>query len=492
MLGLVLACGLGSLALGQDDNTDLHRYRFYIGYAFVHGRLDRDLAPAALGTYLNPALDAIDYLGMTRLPPRVFGFLLGALHGLNPALVFLLARRLLLRLREAFGLALLAAVLAATGPSAKSLLGTTLGDTTASIPVLLALFLVVLHVTEWQSRAWLLPAAGVLAGVAVGLKLTTLPYLIALTGVVTIMVLGKSARVRDAAAFAGGATLGFLAVAGYWCWQMWRHFENPLFPLANHIFKSPYLPPEAIRDLRWAAHGLSDYLSPPLLMALGATSRLQEIPFRDSRFLLVAIAGLAWMALRLARKRAALAPAESLLLFYALTAYLIWLAAFYYYRYAVVLEYLAPLLLVILVRALVPRHAVRLLWIAGIVVLLSTSVGSWQRYEWGERWWRVQLPPQAYVPDTLVLLDSPLSSFLIPYFPEQATFAGLEWSGSSRLEALLATRIAAHRGAFMVLSRLSQADDPGLGRFRLEATNDCGIVRTGYGKWSLCRARRSR
>ena len=130
---LIVGSGVGSLLLGQDANTDLHRYRFYIGYAFVHGRLDTDLVPAALGTFLNPTLDAFHYLGMAHLPPRLFGFLLGALQGLNPALVFLLARRLLDRGPGSGTLAVLVGVLAATGPTAHSLLGTTMGDTTASI-----------------------------------------------------------------------------------------------------------------------------------------------------------------------------------------------------------------------------------------------------------------------------------------------------------------------------------------------------------------------
>ena len=92
--------------------------------------------PAALGTFLNPTLDSFHYLGIAHLPPRLFGFLLGALQGLNPALVFLLARRLLDRGPGSGTLAVLVGVLAATGPTAHSLLGTTMGDTTASIPFL--------------------------------------------------------------------------------------------------------------------------------------------------------------------------------------------------------------------------------------------------------------------------------------------------------------------------------------------------------------------
>ena len=51
---LVVGSGVGALLLGQDANIDLYRYRLYIGYAFVHGRLDQDLAPSALGTLPEP------------------------------------------------------------------------------------------------------------------------------------------------------------------------------------------------------------------------------------------------------------------------------------------------------------------------------------------------------------------------------------------------------------------------------------------------------
>ena len=163
---LIIGSGVGSLVLGQDVNTDLYRYHFYNGYAFVHGRFDTDLVPAALGTFLNPTLDSLHYLGITHLPPRLFGFLLGALQGLNPALVFLLARRLLDRGPGSGTLAVLVGVLAATGPTAHSSLGTTMGDTTVSIPLLASLLVVLGGRGTPDERAgtpaWL--GAGFLAG----------------------------------------------------------------------------------------------------------------------------------------------------------------------------------------------------------------------------------------------------------------------------------------------------------------------------------------
>jgi hypothetical protein len=491
---LVLGCGVGSLLLGQDDNTDLHRYRFYIGYAFVHGRFDLDLVPAALGTFLNPTLDAFHYLGIAHLPPRLFGFLLGALQGLNPAVVYLLARRLLDPGRGSAALAVIVGVLAATGPTARSLLGTTMGDTTASIPFLFALLLLFRDREAAARReatvAWL--AAGCLAGASVGLKLTMAPYVVALGGLVLLMVLRRRAPARSAPAFVAGTVVGFAATAGLWCWRMWTHFANPLFPFANQVFRSPYLPAEAIRDPRWVASGPLDLLATPWAMALGDTSRLQEIPFRDARFLLVLLAALGWLSLRALGRRTALPPGQRLLLTFVLLAYGAWLVAFYYYRYAAVLEFLSPLAAAILVQALFPRLARPLLLGAGAGLLLLSSVGSWQRQDWSDRWWRVTLPAQADAKDSLVLLTRPASSFLAPFFPERTRFVGLEPVGSARLDDLVTATLGAHRGTLMVLASADEAPlAEALTRYALTATDDCGVIRTGAGKSRLCRVVRS-
>jgi len=489
---LLIGSGIAAVLLGQDANIDLYRYRLYIGYAFVHARLDLDLAPASLGTYLNPVLDAAHYLGIVHLPPRVFGFLLGTFQGLNAVLVFLMARRLLPADRGSRLLAVLAGVLAASGPTARSLVGTTLGDTTVSVPALLALLLVLGDQRNPNPglRTPLLLAAGFLGGVAVALKLTMAPSLVALAAIVALGV-ARRVKLGAAVAFFGGTVLGYLALAGYWCWQLWERFGNPLFPFANQIFRSPYLPVEAMRDSRWMAGSLMDYLSPPFDMALGMTERLQEIPFREARFLLVLLAGLAWLGLRVSGRRPPLPPAERYLLVYFLISYATWGVVFYYYRYAAVLEFLAPLVLVVLVHAAFPKLARPVFIAATAFLLLTSSVGSWGRLAWAERWFHIRLPPQAQEPDSLVLVDSSLSSFLIPYFPGQTRFAGLEGTGSARFEDLLAARIAAHRGnLFWLVSRGRPAPSASPERFGLTVSDDCGPIRTGEGKWALCRLAR--
>ena len=491
---LILGSGVGSLLLGQDANTDLHRYRFYIGYAFVHGRLDVDLVPAALGTFLNPTLDSLHYLGIAHLPPRLFGFLLGALQGLNPALVYLLARRILDRGPGSGALAVLVGILAATGPTAHSLLGTTMGDTTASIPFLLSLLVVLGDRGALDERkgtlAWL--GAGFLAGASVGLKITMGPYVVALGALAVLMALGRQVRVGAALVFLAGTVLGFAAFGGAWCWRMWERFGNPVFPFANQIFRSPYLPAEAVRDPRWVASGPWDLLATPFSMALGETGRLQEIPFRDARFLLVLVAAFGWLSLRWLGKRTPLPAGQRNVLAFVLMAYGAWLAAFYYYRYASILEFLAPLVLVFLVQALFPRIGRPLLFVAGACLLLFSSVGSWQRQDWSDRWWRVTLPAQADEADSLVLLTSPLNSFLIPFFPEKTRFVGLEPVGSSRLDDLVTATVGSHKGTLMVLASVDERPAAGsLKRYALTMTDDCGVIRTGTGKKLLCRVVRS-
>ena len=64
LLAAMLLAGTASvLLLRQDANWDLQNYHFYNAWAFVHGRLGWDLAPAQLQTFHNPLLD-LPFYGM--------------------------------------------------------------------------------------------------------------------------------------------------------------------------------------------------------------------------------------------------------------------------------------------------------------------------------------------------------------------------------------------------------------------------------------------
>jgi len=79
--GLPILSGFISLALGRHVSFDLLNYHFYNAYAFLHDRLNYDIAPAGFQTYWNPAMDLPVYWMMRHLSSRWVGFLLGRSTG---------------------------------------------------------------------------------------------------------------------------------------------------------------------------------------------------------------------------------------------------------------------------------------------------------------------------------------------------------------------------------------------------------------------------
>jgi hypothetical protein len=447
--GLVLAVvtagsGFVSLALGQDVNFDQLHYHVYLGWSLLADRLGQDVAPALLGSYLNPVPHVPSYLGLAHLPPRLFGFALGAVHGLNAYLVYRLAVHVLRGRTAARRHAALAGVVAVSGPSAVSLLGTTFGDNLISLLVLAA-FLLAVHAADGQTRSaptalfW----AGVLGGSAVGLKLTFGPFALGLAAA-SIAVAACCHRWAAAVAFAGGSALGALLGGGYWAWQMWSRFSNPIFPFANPVFPAPFDGATILTpDSRWASQGWVDVLAVPFEMALGLTGRLQEVPFRDARCLLaLVLIGVALVAAsRLLRMHAAfrrspsaarlgdrfaLSRATLVLVVGWLTAYVAWVRVFHYYRYFAAGELLAPVVVLALLAVLAPARF-RVLWpLVAVTMLVSSATGSWGRMPWRDQPLTVRYEAGARsTGPAAVIVDGPGLSYVLPFLPPGSRFFGI-------------------------------------------------------------------
>jgi hypothetical protein len=474
----VLALGgsaLGSLALGRDFNVDLLHYHFYNGYAFLAGRLDRDVAPAGVVSYFNPLLDAAHYLGMTCLRPWVFGALLGAFQGLNLLLVWAIARRTLGR--EGLWLAPLAAALAGLGQDAVSLLGTTFADTTVSVPVLGALLLLI--DTSHLSIARVF-AASLVGGAAVGLKPTAGAALVGL-GALVVCAGWRERRAGPLLAFAAGAFSGWALANGWWAFALWRRFDNPFYPLFNNLFRSPFAPPVFRLDPRWGVHQPLDWLRPPVDAALGLHGRLQEVPFRDARLLLPFVALLPWLGAGLRRVRSGRSrgvPVGGLLLFWLVT-YATWLGAFHYYRYAAVLELLAPVVAFSLLREAWPRRATAAAAGLALVLLLTTSVGQWGRRAWAGPWFSPRIPALAQQPHQVVFLRDVMLSFAIPFFPPDSRFVGLATARGPATSQAIFRVVREHKGPFLMLAGPSSDDDGPVRAFGLRQAAPCARVRFG-------------
>ena len=318
---------------------------------------------------------------------------------------------------------------------------------------------------------------------------------------VCVLLLGATrrpfrAQARALAALCLGGLLGFIATNGAWALRLWERFGNPIFPLANQLFRSPYFEPVYSRDYRFAANDAWDYLRPPLDIALGRMERFQEIGARDGRYLLLAVGLFAFAALALARMRrwSALFSTRStgsVVLVYWLTGYLVWATVFYYYRYMTTLELVAPLALVVVVRALVPVRVIVPAVLAACLCLAAWSrSGSWGRGAWQDNWFGLELPALARQPGALVLMAGGPISFAIPDFPASDRFAHLtsirERGGSVLFDHMVAEAIEAHRGPLLLLSTFrvdERAQDPTTRRPRwvYDAEQDIGPTAARFG-----------
>lgn len=508
LLALVLALGGLSLRLGQDLNFDLLNYHYYTGYAFLHARTFEDIAPAGSQSFQPPLLHAFHYLGIAQLPPRVFGFLLGAIHGLNLPLVFGLG--LLVLAREDQGaarrIALLAAVVGSLGPAAVSLLGTTFGDNLVSIPALLALVLVMGGTsgpTATPRAAWLTLAAGVLAGAATGLKLTMAAYHLGLFAAAALLRGRGGSLPRRLGLLFLGSLLGFLPTGGFWDVELLRRFGNPVFPFANGIFRSEYQSLENFRDTRFMMQSPYDLVRPLVDLALGRSERLAEIGMRDARFLLLLVAGLAcvliWAA---ARARGARLPRwgdrEKALVAWWLTAYLAWALAFYTYRYAALLEFTAPLLLFLLLRRLPGgRRGLLAVALAALLIAATTRADSWGRRPWQTPWLGLPVPPLGLQAKSLILVVGQPSAFAAPSFREDARFVNLtaveRFQAPAKWNPLVEQAVRAHEGPLLLLSNFefSRAEcDARAAALGLRSTPRCEPIRNGSLRFRLCELER--
>src|SRR5258708_9154096 len=98
---LLLVCvgaGLLSVILGPDNYWDLRYYHLYPPWAYLHGRYLYDIGPAQEQGFLNPTADFLLY-GLIASPlndwPRLVAFIMGAVHGINAALLLVIVRRVI-------------------------------------------------------------------------------------------------------------------------------------------------------------------------------------------------------------------------------------------------------------------------------------------------------------------------------------------------------------------------------------------------------------
>jgi hypothetical protein len=428
--GSALAGALYALWAGEDVNWDWQNYHDYAGFALLHRHFDVDVAPGGFQSYLNPLIYLLPYVLRHGLDAPWWGIALGALHGLNLALVYWTARHLLRRTGNPTG-PLAAMVMAAFGPMALSEVGTSFADILTALPIIAGVALMFAgDEAQGQERgqadlqARRLVIAGLLIGAAAGLKLTNTIFLIGAG--LSLLLLARP--LPSLLSFGAGSGVGMLATGGVWALKMWRDFGSPLFPFYNTIFRAPEAPLESIVDIRFMPQGVLDALAYPFDWLIGQHPS-SEWPFRDPRFAVVIVLMLLLLGASAWRRRKLLHQKDCRFLLFFWGSYIPWLLTFSIQRYAIVLELLsAPLIILLLTRLLAARRSERdapnsnsSRGLQAAIIVMTFAIALWsQPTDWMRRPWsavyRPQLADALQVPATFLLLQKPLG-YIVPILP---------------------------------------------------------------------------
>jgi hypothetical protein len=401
ILLMCVGCGVLSVALGPDNYWDLRYYHLYAPWAYLHGRYQYDIGPAQEQGFLNPTADFLLY-GLISSPlndfPRVVPFIMGAVHGINAALLFAIACHVLRPL--AHPSAWCSPRLPGMGVSGAgfvSLLRTTSNDLTSSLFVLGSV-LGILKVAEPKAsreserekrpqhlarlcRIGTMGRHRNRAEIHVGRLHTRIGC--------TRRAAVRRRTVGGLVAFGLGALLGFLAVAGHHMLALWQAFGNPTFPYLKHIFHSPYWESEAVRDARFLPQDFLHLFFYPFYWTTTDTYIVAEPAFRDWRAAIAEVAmaaGVLALAARCVRNGCrrdgvtAQTPGLDLVFIFVVVSYFAWVLGFAYYRYAIPLEMLTG---VVTMGALIWLFDDRRLRVVTAIVLLAVASTTTFYLDWG-------------------------------------------------------------------------------------------------------------
>lgn len=194
---------------------------------------------------------------------------------------------------------------------------------------------------------------------------------------------------------------------------------------------------------------------------------VNEVKFFDLRFpiwYVLSLVAFIAMAARHFIKNSKIATAmsgkERFLCAFMVIGYFLWVFLFSVYRYIMVLEMLAPVVIYILVKRIFAGEVKRFL-VTGIlfIIILSTmQIGRWERVKWGDDYFGV-VPPRIEEPENSIVLMAghDAYSYLVPFFPKGVRFVRIQsWltgpsSEPNGFDRLMQDIIKKHQGAIYVL-----------------------------------------
>jgi len=435
----LLASAVWCFVAGKDLNFDFINYHLYGPHLLLEGRFDRDYFGGGLAGYLNPLVHVPLYL-MVRAGWHSLAIagVLTFVHSLNLLLAWHICDRLLPASQRFRRWYLFCGVLLAfSSPIFLAELGSSFAEALTSILVLAGLLLLLDEYSkdDWDRRRF--AAAGLLLGLATGLKLANGLFALGATLALLPMVGRKRGLALCVFALVLGALAGGLLAHGYWSFLLWREFGNPLFPVANDLFRAEDFPPVMFHDLRYLQGDVTDLLTLPFRMLEHRTTIYSEGVAPDIRPLIVFVLAAVALPFRRwgwQRGSSANAPDVSRRLGFVtaffVACFVLWAVSSRIGRYAMPLWLLAgPLIAAWTVRM---SSAGRGLLALGAVCLAQGvqlySAGN-LRYtptHWDSQWLDVRVPEALrQSPGLFIVLGLQSWSAIIPYFHPDSSFSNV-------------------------------------------------------------------
>jgi hypothetical protein len=482
------------IVLGKDTSWDFRNYHWYAPYAFLHHREALDVVVAHQASYYNPFLDIPFYWLATHTHAWIALGVLGAAQGANVAPLYLIAREGLRIPDREIGAGALA-LLGQAGALTLSMFGTSYYDNVMSVLVLSGLALLVVGREHLRSgsplrAAGLAGIAGFVTGCAMGLKLPEMPFCFGFAA--ALLALGGTLRQQGVRLVAGGIAglAGFALFSAWWMLHIKALTGNPLFPYFNDYWHSPLALNSPYRDLRFIPFHFWRQLLFPFLFTVD-WHVADDLGFQDIRVLVAYLTVIPAILIWLARRESGdtlLDKRVTLILFaFAALSYFVWLRFFAIYRYIILLEMLAPTLIVAAVGLFPLACRTRYLILAALcfAVLVTARSDFLERAPVEDPYVQVALPPIPRPDKTMVLLtgDEPLG-FIAPSLPHQIPILRIDgWmvqpKDGTGITRQMRARVAAQRRGGGDLYLIADATDMGRAR---DALADYGLAI----RWTEC------
>jgi hypothetical protein len=510
-LAVFLLWGGGiSIYAGQDANWDLKNYHLYNAWAYLNNRLSVDIFAAGIQSYFSPFLDIPYYLLSTQwfpTRPRLVAFIMGLPYGLLIFIVFLISWFII----DGFGFeplkrlrfALLISFLGVTGVATVSQLGTTFNEVPLAAITLSGLFLLITAITKSEICAKthyiLLVLSGLLFGASAGLKLTACTYAPGAAIVAAAIKGNIKYKVYRFVLFSAAWTVAFMALWAPWGLKLYHLFGNPLFPLFNSIFHSPWMPPCSGLDTRYFPKNWIRAIFYPFDWINNPSMTVMEARFADPRFavvfaffLLTAIVFIPGRLKDLIKSKKVdftFGPAEGILLFF-IISYVIWESLFSILRYTVTLEcILGPVLFVLLIKIKsVSKNKLADTILIALTVILMLEIVVFTRYpEWGHVRYRSKVF-KVWIPeipdDSLIIFIGKPIAYLAPFLAQRRKhieFIGMAEhtleSVGYQLDRMVKAKISKWQGPIMFVARKNTMEFSNLlTRYSLSPGESCTSI----------------